>query len=164
MANLEYLINEAHFAWANITPGSTDEGKHTATAKRVAKRIVSIAPNSPEAIQAEAILRQLGVVHAVRVQTGPKHTNHLPDSPHSPRSHDFSAKKAATSLPFDSVQLLDKYKSLPSGARTILHFAIIAALMFFTGPILVLAVGIFLLRPKLIKDQLKKAFEKRNSK
>jgi hypothetical protein len=58
--NVEELLREAQHAFQNISPGSADEQKYTATAKRLALRIIRKSPDSSEGTQARMILYNLG--------------------------------------------------------------------------------------------------------
>ena len=85
MASPEKLLLEAEYAFRNITPGSIDEKKFTAAAKRYASRLVRKCPASQEFEQAHGILRRLGVGHsAVKPRSGPRPR---PGQPFSPRPH-----------------------------------------------------------------------------
>ena len=90
MASAEKLLREAEFAFRNISPGSTDERKFTARAKRYASKLVREYPASSEAEQAHSILRRLGVGYSsVKSRPSTKrpasrspHADHTPESPH----------------------------------------------------------------------------------
>tara|TARA_R110002096_G_scaffold29497_12_gene88761 strand:+ start:4167 stop:4706 length:540 start_codon:yes stop_codon:yes gene_type:complete len=69
MASAEELIREAQFAFHNVGPGSTDEKRNRARAKKFAKRVLRRYPVSPEAQQARAILAQLDVEYAIAADT-----------------------------------------------------------------------------------------------
>lgn len=58
--NVEELLREAQHAFLNISPGSADEKKYTAMAKRLALRIIRKSPDSSEGTQARMILYRLG--------------------------------------------------------------------------------------------------------
>ncbi len=64
MASAEELIREAYFAFQNVSPGATDEGRQRALAKKFAMRILRQFPTSVEAEQARSILDSLKVAHA----------------------------------------------------------------------------------------------------
>ena len=90
MANAAKLLIEAEFAFRNISPGSTNERKYTARAKRYASRLVRKYPMSTEADQARTILRHLGIGYATAARalrpTRPlspsPHKDHTPEAPH----------------------------------------------------------------------------------
>ena len=58
--NVEELLREAQHAFLNISPGSADEKKYTAMAKRLALRIIRKSPDSSDGTQARMILYRLG--------------------------------------------------------------------------------------------------------
>jgi hypothetical protein len=69
MASAEKLLAEAQYAFRNISPGSADERKHSARAKRYASKLLRKFPVSPEAEQARNILRHLGAGFAAPKRT-----------------------------------------------------------------------------------------------
>jgi hypothetical protein len=90
VASAEKLLLEAEFAFRNISPGSTDERKFTARAKRYASKLVRKYPASSEAEQAHTILRHLGVGYSSvksrlstrRPASRSPHADHTRESPH----------------------------------------------------------------------------------
>jgi hypothetical protein len=89
VASAETLLAEAEFASRNITPGSTDEKRYTALAKRYASKLVRKYPASQEADQARDILRHLGIGVAAKPVSRPRrslnpspHVDHTPEAPH----------------------------------------------------------------------------------
>ncbi len=90
MASAEKLLLEAEFAFRNISPGSADEKKFTARAKRYASKLVRKYPASTEAKQAHNILRRLGVGYSSvksrssrsRLASRSPHADHTSEAPH----------------------------------------------------------------------------------
>ncbi len=101
MASAEKLLLEAEFAFRNISPGSTDEKKFTARAKRYASKLVRKYPASSEAEQAHNILRHLGVGYSSvksrssRRRPGSRspHADHTSEAPHR---HELKTPKQST--------------------------------------------------------------------
>lgn len=61
MASAERLLNEAHYAFANISYGeSLSNKRHAARAKALCRKILRRYPSSMEASEARAILRRMG--------------------------------------------------------------------------------------------------------
>ena len=61
MATAEQMLNEAQYAFANITFGeSFSNARHAARAKSLARKIIRKFPATMEASEARAILRRLG--------------------------------------------------------------------------------------------------------
>ena len=61
MATAEQMLNEAQYAFANITFGeSFTNARHAARAKSLARKIIRKFPATMEASEARAILRRLG--------------------------------------------------------------------------------------------------------
>lgn len=61
MATAEQMLNEAQYAFANITFGeSLSNARHAARAKSLARKIIRKFPATMEASEARAILRRLG--------------------------------------------------------------------------------------------------------
>ena len=61
MATAEQMLNEAQYAFANITFGeSLANARHAARAKSLARKIIRKFPATMEASEAHAILRRLG--------------------------------------------------------------------------------------------------------
>ena len=61
MATAEQMLNEAQYAFANITFGeSLANARHAARAKSLARKIIRKFPTTMEASEARAILRRLG--------------------------------------------------------------------------------------------------------
>lgn len=61
MATAEQLLNEAQYAFANITFGeSLANARHAARAKSLSRKIIRRFPTTMEASEARAILRRLG--------------------------------------------------------------------------------------------------------
>ena len=103
MANAEELFRDAYFAFQNVSPGSADEEKNTATAKRIAHRIIRKYPRSTEATQARTILRSLGEYVALANPTPitrTVHTSHrpvaTPSRPHQPHFQRTTVDKEPT--------------------------------------------------------------------
>jgi len=70
-SSVEELLREAQHAFQNISPGSTDEKKYTALAKRLALRIIRKSPDSSEGTQARMILYRLGDDDGLALQRAP---------------------------------------------------------------------------------------------
>ncbi len=100
MASAEKLLLEAEFAFRNISPGSTDEKKFTARAKRYASKLVRKYPASSEAEQAHSILRHLGVGYSSvkprssgsRLASPNPHVDHTLEAPHR---HELKTPKSS---------------------------------------------------------------------
>ena len=61
MASAEHLLNEAHYAFANISYGESRANKRNAArAESLCRKIIRRYPTSTEASEARAILRRLG--------------------------------------------------------------------------------------------------------
>ena len=61
MATAEHLLNEAQYAFANISFGESRSNKrHAARAKALCKKIIRRFPGTTQAAEARAILRRLG--------------------------------------------------------------------------------------------------------
>jgi hypothetical protein len=67
--NVEEMLREAQHAFQNISPGSADEKKYAAMAKRLALRIIRKSPDSSEGTQARMILYSLGSDEGLALQT-----------------------------------------------------------------------------------------------
>jgi hypothetical protein len=92
VASAGELIREAQHAFMNISPGSSDERKYTARAKKYANRVIRKYPASSEATQARQILARLGVIQMpARVRVSP-HKSHTPEPSHQ---HDLRTPKIA---------------------------------------------------------------------
>ena len=89
MASAEKLLLEAEFAFRNISPGSTDEKKFTARAKRYASTLVRKYPASSEAQQAHSILRHLGVGYST-VKSRSSKRRSASRSPHADHTSEAS--------------------------------------------------------------------------
>ena len=110
MASAEKLLHEAEFAFRNISPGSADEKKYAARAKRYASKLVRKYPASPEAEQANSILRRLGFGYAIakpksKRRPGPNqpvspspHADHTSEAPHRHSAHQREAIVKALAL------------------------------------------------------------------
>jgi len=89
VASAEALLAEAEFAFNNISPGSTDEKKYTALARRHASTLLRKYPASKEADQARSILRRLGMGVPAKPVSRPRkprspspHVDHTREAPH----------------------------------------------------------------------------------
>lgn len=61
MASAEHLLNEAQYAFANISYGeSLSNKRHAARARALSRKIIRRFPGSMEASEARAILRRMG--------------------------------------------------------------------------------------------------------
>lgn len=101
MASAEKLLHEAEYSFRNICPGSTNEKKYTALAKRYASSLVQKYPLSPEADQAHNILRRLGFGYAItRPKSKPRPRSRQPvsPSPHSEHTAETPHRHSAQQL------------------------------------------------------------------
>lgn len=119
MSNAEKLLFEAEFAFRNISPGSTDEKKYTARAKRYASKLLRKYPASPEAEQAQIILRRLGVAYATakpRPRRGlrPQSKQPLSPSPHADHTSEAPHRHSAKQR-----EAITKALALPSAKKRI---------------------------------------------
>jgi len=92
MADVEELLRNAQHAFQNISPGSTDEKKYAARAKRLALSVIRKSPNSIEGGQARAIMRGL---RGDAARTTPKNLSHEAH-PSRPRDVSHSTHPVAT--------------------------------------------------------------------
>lgn len=172
MASAEQLINDAQFAFANVTPGSADEKKFRRQAQRYAMRIVSRYPTSTEATQARQILWQLGMLAAEPTRRENLVHNHLSDAEqskitittHSAEAHNIRSKRSAgtASLPNDYSwgMIWKKFAGISHEKKKVLLFGLFfISLIVAAFPFLALAIFIYLARPRLLQEHLYKSLD-----
>lgn len=177
MATADELIREAHYAFRNISHGSTDARKYRARAKKYAKQIIRKYPTSMEASQARTILRQLDEYvevapppSVVVALTASKQSNaanifvkdHASNSGHTAK---VSRTPVVSNTLFENAAVSEDWKSLarrfmqlPSAKKKLLGF-VIAIAIFFPGGIFAVSglVIFYAVQPALLKkhvDQL----------
>jgi hypothetical protein len=120
VASAEKLLLEAEFAFRNISPGSTDERKFTARAKRYASKLVRKYPGSSEAEQAHNILRHLGVGYSSvksrlstsRPASRNPHADHTREAPHRHELKTPKPSKRGSLVVGDSKDRFQKERNL----------------------------------------------------
>jgi hypothetical protein len=172
VSSAEKLIHEAQHAVANVSPGSTDEKKYAARARRLANRILRKYPTGIEADQARMIIDNLDRVPRRTIRTPLPHKVHVPESPHtshpvvrSPETMRKEIKRVAartftTSLDDDWASLLKKFAVLPGYKKKILYA--IPILIFFMPAALFLFIGLaayYMTNPPLLKKHLEALLE-----
>ena len=160
MASAEELIREAQFAFHNVGPGSTDDKRNRARAKKFAKRVLRRYPVSPEAQQARAILSQLDVEYALATDT-----NLVSGKKHSPApaliQSVSSSSEARTFVTHDGnsdwKDLWQLFSELPQLQKKILSFVLTFIVLFlvFTPFLFVFLIILFIKRDAL-RDLLHK--------
>lgn len=159
MASAEELIREAQFAFHNVGPGSTDEKRNRARAKRFARRILRQYPVSAEAQQARAILSQLDMEYALAADTSsvgrstpsPAPAPMPARSPHDDRS--FTAEAGDASWK----QLWQLFSELPPLQRKVLVSVLVLILLFIAfTPFLFVFLIILLIKRDALRDLLHK--------
>ncbi len=179
MASAEELLRDAQHAFQNITPGSADEKKYTARAKKLAHRIVRKYPASIEAEQARAVLRSLGEMLAISKSVDRAHSRHshqasweTPHKNHSqndePTRQDVVNKLAAVTEAFrlqregdassDEASWQDiwqKFADLSYFKKKIVVFVMFFVFVIFGNlPFLLFAFVFYVFRPKLIRRHI----------
>jgi len=158
VASAEELIREAQHALGNVSPGSADERKNSARAKKYAKRVIRKYPGSSEAIQAAAILGQLnesfelaGSTPNLRVAEFLK--NHASNHEHFKAAPSAGAAGSANA---DSwVDFLRRFSRLPNKMKNYLALAAFIALVFPGSFFVFAALAIlYVVRPDLLKKHL----------
>ncbi len=94
MSSTEEMLREAQHAFQNISPGSADEKKYSARAKRLALRIIRKSPDSIEGTQARMILFRLGdrpFISATRNSVHKPHAGVTEHTPHPARNESGDA-------------------------------------------------------------------------
>ena len=186
MASAEELLRDAQHAFQNISPGSTDEKKYEARAKRLAMRVIRKSPDSIEGTQARMILYRLG--SDIGISTPHENLSHQPHSPaprnlahtnaaHPPRSDSLSQNAvrkmlavvaaASTSQSENASSQEDSWASiwqlfsaLSYGKKKIVAIVLVVTLLFigFT-PFLLLLVIFYFVKPALVKNQVRRLLE-----
>lgn len=179
MASAEQLIQEAEYAFFNISPGSTNEAKYTATAKRLAKRVIARHPTGVEAVQARNILQQLGVrMPRATPRASVLIHNHSSSASHSPHPAPRVRKPASTFKPLSPAQakaaataismrpkgtksadapswadVWQRYSALSYLQKKIVAFALLFLLLIVSfTPVLLFGAVVYFLRPRLAKE------------
>ncbi len=134
--SVEELLRDAQHAYRNISPGSTDEKKYAANAKRLALRIIRKSPNSIEGTQARQILYGLG---SDATLTKPKNLSHEPH-PSQPRDVTHSTHAVAPVDPQSGgderptedswANIWQLFSTLSDGKKKVLVVALIFAVLF----------------------------------
>lgn len=160
MASAEELIREAQFAFHNVGPGSTDEARNRARAKRFARRILRQYPTSSEAQQARAILSQLDMEYALSADT-----SSVSQKKHSPAPALMPSKSSpgdVTTLASETgdsgwKQLWQLFSELPRLKRKVLVSVLMLLVLFlaFTPFLYVFLIILFIKRDAL-REQLHK--------
>ena len=183
MANAEKLLHEAEFAFRNISPGSADEKKYAARARRYASKLLRKYPASPEAEQANNILRRLGFGYAIakpkskqRPKPRPRPSQPVSPSPHAdhtseaPHRHSAQQREAIVkALALDPTRMRlarakdnDSWKDIwqtflgmPTAKKKILMFValFVAVIVGFT-PFLLLFFLYYVTQPAKIRNHL----------
>ena len=158
MASAEELILEAHHALGNVSPGSADEQKNSARAKKDARRVIRRYPGSSEAIQAAAILGQLNESFELVGSTPNRRVAEFLKNHKSIHEHFKAAPgaSAAGSVSADSwSDFLRRFSELPSEKKKYLAIGAFIALVF-PGSFFVLAALaiLYVVRPDLLKKHL----------
>lgn len=186
MASTEELLRNAQHALHNISPGSTDEKKYAARAKRLAMRVISRSPDSAEGTQARMILYQLGsdigistphenLSHEVHSPT-PRNLQHM-NAAHPPRSESQNenavqkmlavvAAASATQRDNETTQedswasIWQQFSALSYGKKKVVAVVLGVALLFigFT-PFLLFLVVFYFVKPAFVKRQIRNILE-----
>lgn|GEM_PF-2540201 len=93
-SSTEELLREAQYAFQNISPGSADEKKYSARAKRLALRIIKKSPDSTEGTQARMILFRLGDRPFISVPKSSVHKPHAGITEHTTHSAQDNSEDA----------------------------------------------------------------------
>ena len=161
MADAGELIREAQHALQNVSPGSRDERKYAARAKKYARRVIRKYPTSVEAVQAREILGHLGIIQVpAKVRISP-HKDHTPEPPHQ---HDLRTRKTAAARPnatkdvtkADSwQQLWQTFLELSYSKKKVLAFAAVFVFLVFSYmPFLFVFLSFYVFQPALIRRHL----------
>jgi hypothetical protein len=162
VADADETIREAQYAFHNISPGSADERKYRARAKKFAKQVIRKYPASIEASRARAILDALDASY-----DSPK--SGAPQGPRQEaitflKDHSATTGHGANSTRTRSPQtlgtsewrtIMQRFSKLPNNKKKYLAIGLFFALVFpggifFLGGIAVL----YALRPALLKKHL----------
>ena len=176
-SSVEELLREAQHAFQNISPGSADEEKYSARAKRLAHRIIRKSPDSIEGTQARMILFRLGdgpLISPTRNSVHRPHAGVTEHTPHPARSESgdatfvtqaFAAVASATQEhssngasdddSWSSIWRL--FSDLSYNKKKIVVVVLGAALLFigFT-PFLLLFFAFYFVQPALIRNHIRK--------
>ena len=161
MAGAGELIREAQHALQNVSPGSSDEKKYAARAKKYAKRVIRKYPTSVEAIQAHQILAHMGVIQApARVRISP-HKDHTPEPSHQ---HDLRTREIAAARPSTTKrvaeddswqQIWQSFLELSYSKKKVLAFAAVFVFLIISFmPFLAVFFSFYVFQPALIKRHL----------
>ncbi len=174
MANVEELIREAEYAFRNVGPGSTNEKKYTARAKRIATHIVRKYPGSIEAEQARQILARLRspgelvpAAEATRPDAASQRPAALSPQPVAPSPHATHAAEqqhtshvrrppAATPTDPDSwANIREKLVSLNKSQKQVLGVILFFGFILLSAmPFLLLAFIYYALKPQRIRRHI----------
>jgi hypothetical protein len=129
MASAEQLLNEAQYAFANISFGeSLANARYAARAKSMCRRIIRSFPTTTEAQEAHAILRRLGE-ESYTAEMPIRHSHPQPSThdkkwtPRAPAQTSSAGRQSARGDTLDWTGLLGLLFGLPKA----LLFAFIAA-------------------------------------
>jgi hypothetical protein len=162
VADADETIREAQYAFHNISPGSADERKYRARAKKFAKRVIRKYPASIEASRARAILDALDVSYDFPesgAKQGPRQEavtflkDHSATTGHGANStHTRSPQALGTG---EWRTLMQRFSELPKNKKKYLAIGLFVVFVFpggifFLGGLAVL----YALRPALLKKHL----------
>ncbi|NQV85518.1 MAG: hypothetical protein HQ492_00365 [Woeseiaceae bacterium] len=158
MAGADELIREAQHAFQNVSPGSTDERKNIARAKKFATRVVKRFPGSPEAIQARKILRHFDVGFAppASTQSGrPLATLANHSTPTRPSENAIRRFAGAAAMDDEWRSILQRFATLPRGKTRLLWIVMVFVFIFPLSLFGILALAIvYAFNPPLLKRHL----------
>lgn len=184
MSSIEEMLREAQHAFFNISPGSADEKKYAARARRLATRIIRRSPDSVEGTQARMILYRLGSTGSMTVHTNLQHEPHPEkprDSSHTAAAHtgitlgaDASDKnaieKAMMAMSAASAEHRDNGTSddhswgtlwrlfcvlSDFNKRVVASVLAIVLLIIWSTPFLLVFIALILFQPGLVKKQIR---------
>ena len=158
MADAGETIREAQYAFRNISPGSADEQKYRARAKKYAKRVIRKYPISVEASQARAILDALDVSYELQ-EPGPTQEtidfqkNHSTTAGHGANSTGTRPPQAFGTSEWRT--LMQRFAKLPNNKKKHLAIGLFVVLVFPGGIFLIGGLAVlYALRPALLKKHL----------
>lgn len=141
MSSAEHLLNEAQFAFANVSFGqSLANTRHRARARSLCRKIIRKYPASMEAAEARALLRRLG--DESYTSQMPVQHRHMTRASHHVRNDAASPRPvtntAGTNPAFDWSGLLSVILMTPKVALGVMA-AVIFVLLSLFGPFLAFA-------------------------
>lgn len=159
MASAEELIREAQFAFHNVGPGSTDEKRNRALAKKFAMRVLRKYPVSAEAEQARAILSQLKIEYALAADTAPvARQTQQPDAIVPQATADDGRAFAIQGGDSRWMDVWQQFSDLPKLQKNIIWSVLIFLLFFFAfTPFLFIFLILLLTKRDALRDLLHKA-------